>query len=165
LVSQNKTLVAKNKILDSSNFQLKALLKNPSVNVLEVSGEVEKLRLQLTEKQNEIDKLTSSNQNSGLMQQLQDDDKRIRALEDSLQYFKNRSTTLPANSSSLTDLFKQICSMSVTNDRIAMYRARAGAKPTDDDKLRQTDFYKKVDWVSFCRYFNAWYSSRNEVIQ
>src|SRR5215469_15214604 len=90
LISTNQSLVQKNRVLDSSNVQLRAFIKNPSVTVGS-SVEIERLKVQLAEKQAEIDRLTASTQtNNGLVQQLQDCEKRTRTLSDSLQYYKKR---------------------------------------------------------------------------
>jgi chromosome segregation ATPase len=65
--------------------------------------------------------------------------------------------------STLTELMKQICEK---NSRMAI-RNRPGTDNTlsDDVKLRQQDFYKSIDWVTFCRNFNNWYAAKDANIK
>ena len=73
-------------------------------------------------------------------------------LNKTITNLNRRLTDCIAQSPTLTQLLQQVCN----KNPWAAIRQTPGAPVSRDNLLKQRDFFKKVDWKTFCDAFNVW---------
>jgi hypothetical protein len=182
LITQNRVLAAENNTLDSANAQLKTLLQSSeeerSARLLRQQDSLQiiinSLSTQLADKQKQVDDLIASSNSSDntLRQQLADCIRDRDRKNDELTACQTANTRLTRsnrelqnklnvcnaelsksrNAQTLTELLKQVCEKS----KMTIPRRPAGTRPSQDELLRQQNFYRRLNLPAFCNSFNLW---------